>query len=312
MATLPSHVGYNFTNILHHDIYTSIDPRKSDLSQPSKVVLITGAGRGIGRSIALRYADSGVACIILCARTSSELDEVEQEIKRANSDVIVRKLTLDITDEKQVMLAANKVKVEGRLDTLINNAGVSSKWVPITEDDVGCYWNVWTVHIKGTYLMLRTFLPLLVETAKREKTQVDIVNMTSIGGHITSPGASAYQTSKFALLRLTEFVSSEYEEHGVNCVAVHPGGVLTAMSKTVPAIQSSMTYPYSADFLFLLTPVVLIDTPDLCAGFVVWFTKGQKSWLNGRYLSASWDVDELEARKDEIVEGDKLKMRMVV
>lgn len=206
-------------------------------------------------------------------------------------------------------MAANKVKMEGRLNALINNAGLSSKWLAITELDVDSYWSVWTVHIKGTYLMLRPFLPLLVETAKREKTHVDIVNMTSIGAHMTSPGASAYQTSKFALLRLTEFVSSEYEEHGVSCVAVHPGGVLTAMSKTLPAIQSSMTYPSCADFLLLPTPVGLIDTPDLCGGFVVWLIKGQKSWLNGRYLSAIWDVDELEARKDEITEGDKLKMR---
>jgi NAD(P)-dependent dehydrogenase (short-subunit alcohol dehydrogenase family) len=209
------------------------------------------------------------------------------------------------------MVAANKVKMEGRLNALINNAGLSSKWLAITDLDVDSYWSVWTVHIKGTYLMLRPFLPLLVETAKREKTHVDIVNMTSIGAHMTSPGASAYQTSKFALLRLTEFVSSEYEEHGVSCVAVYPGGVLTAMSKTLPAIQSSMTYPSCADFLLLLTPVGLIDTPDLCGGFVVWLTKGQKSWLNGRYLSASWDVDELEARKDEITERDKLKMRML-
>jgi hypothetical protein len=58
--------------------------------------------------------------------------------------------------------------------------------------------------------------------------------------------------------------------------------------------------------------VGLADTPDLAGGFIVWFTKGQRSWLNGRYLSAAWDVDELEARKDEIVKGEKLKMRMVV
>jgi hypothetical protein len=58
--------------------------------------------------------------------------------------------------------------------------------------------------------------------------------------------------------------------------------------------------------------VAMIDTPDLCAGFVVWLTKGQRAWLNGRYVSATWDVDELEAKKDEIIKADKLKLRMVV
>jgi hypothetical protein len=57
---------------------------------------------------------------------------------------------------------------------------------------------------------------------------------------------------------------------------------------------------------------VLIDTPELCGGFLVWITKGQRSWLSGRYLSATWDVGELEERKEEIANGDKLKMRMVV
>ena len=56
----------------------------------------------------------------------------------------------------------------------------------------------------------------------------------------------------------------------------------------------------------------LTDTPELCGGFVVWLTKGQRTWLNGRYVSADWDVDELEAKKDEIVEGDKLTVKMVV
>jgi hypothetical protein len=56
----------------------------------------------------------------------------------------------------------------------------------------------------------------------------------------------------------------------------------------------------------------MIDTPELCAGFVVWLTKGQRAWLNARYLSVTWDVDELEAMKDEIVKADKLKLRMVV
>lgn len=98
MAHLPLHVGLNFTKTVHHDINPSIDPTKFDLSQPSKVVLITGAGRGIGRSIALRYAESGIACIFICVRTASQLDEVEQAINAINSDIKVRKLALDITD----------------------------------------------------------------------------------------------------------------------------------------------------------------------------------------------------------------------
>lgn len=237
--SLPAHVGYTFTNTLHNDIYPSTDPSKSDLSQPSKVVLITGAGRGIGRSIALRYAESGVACIIICARTASELDEVESSIKKLNSDVKIRKFSLDITNESQVLTVAEIVKKEEkRLDILINNAGTSSPWVPITEGNTEDYWQTWVVHIKGTYLMLNAFLPLMVQTAA-DCGSVDVINVSSIGAHVTIPGASAYQTSKLALLRLSEFVELEYGAKGVNCFSVHPGGVLTEMSKNVEVIRHS-------------------------------------------------------------------------
>jgi NAD(P)-dependent dehydrogenase (short-subunit alcohol dehydrogenase family) len=237
MSTKPAHLGLTFTNTIHHDIYPSTNPTKCDLSQPSIVVFITGAGRGIGRSIALRYADSGVACIILCARTASELDEVESSIKELNETVKVRKIPLDITNEEQVLAAAEAVgKEEGRLDVLVNNAGVSESWVPITEGRTEDYWQTWVVHIKGTYLMLNAFLPLMVKTAAISGT-VNVINMTSIGAHMTFPGASAYQTSKFALLRLSEFVETEYAHKGVNCFSVHPGGVLTEMTKQIEVIR---------------------------------------------------------------------------
>jgi NAD(P)-dependent dehydrogenase (short-subunit alcohol dehydrogenase family) len=238
--SLPAHVGVNFVDTLHNDIYPPIDPTKSDLSQPSKVVLITGSGRGIGRSIALQYAKARVGHIILCARTTTELDSVGQAIKEIDSGIKVTKLPLDITDESQVVAAANKVRQDiGRLDILINNAGDSVKWVAITESVADDYWWSWTVIIKGTYLMLKYFLPLLAETADREKTTVDVVNISSIGAHVTFPGASAYQTAKLALLRLGEFVQVEYGTKGVNCVALHPGGVLTEMSKNNLHIRAS-------------------------------------------------------------------------
>ncbi|TVY23658.1 Short chain dehydrogenase [Lachnellula hyalina] len=140
MAAPPPYTGYNFTSTIHRDINPSTDPTKSDLSQPSKVVLITGAGRGIGRSIALQYAAANVATVIICARTATELDEVEQDIHSIKPSVKVRKLPLDISNDEDVAAAATKVKIEeGRLDVLINNAGASDEWTPIDEGDVKQY-----------------------------------------------------------------------------------------------------------------------------------------------------------------------------
>lgn len=231
MFAPPAHWGLTFTKTLHNDIYLAIDPTKSDLSHTSKVVLITGAGRGIGRSIALRYAESGVACLILCARTTSQLDETEVAIQKINSTIKIRKLPVDITDAAQVSAISATVKnEEGRLDILVNNAGISEAWVPLAESDPLEYWRTWEVTVKGTYQMLHAFLPLLVDTAAAIKSNVNIVNIVSIGAHNLLPGASAYGTSRLALLRLGEFVDAEYGGKGVNCFSVHPGGVMTEMS----------------------------------------------------------------------------------
>ena len=237
----PAHTGYNFTQTIHHDIYPSIDPTKSDLSQPQKIVLITGSGRGIGRSVALRFAESGVACLILCARTATELDEVEQSIRKINPRVRVRKYAVDITSERDVRAMADAVEMEegGRLDVLINNAGMSNNWEPITEGDTAMYLQTWDLHVKGTYLMLKAFLPLLAATAKRHAVDVDVVNTVTIAAHFVLPGGSAYMASKLALIRLSEFVSAEYGEQGVNCVALHPGGVPTGIMKEPPPIVTA-------------------------------------------------------------------------
>ncbi|KAK5214438.1 hypothetical protein LTS03_004101 [Exophiala xenobiotica] len=288
----PLHAGYNFLQTIRNDIYPSIDPTKSDLSQP-------GSGRGIGRSVALRYAESGVSCIVLCARSASDLDEVEQSIKKINPHV----------------------RKEGRLDVLINNAGMTNKWAPIADSDTEMWFKTWDLHIKGTYLMLRAFLPLLVETAKIHSVTgtVHVINTTTITAHFAMPGGSAYHASKFALIRLSEFVVSEYEAQGVNCLSLHPGGVPTGIAKDLgPLVEAGEFYQYirilmECSSMSELTRITaMVDTPDLCAGFAVWLTKGQRAWLNGRYVSATWDVDELLAKKEEIVKDDKLKLRMVV
>lgn len=293
----PAHTGYNFTSTLHDDIYPAIDPTKSDLSQPGRVVLITGSGRGIGRSIALRYAESGVSCIILCARTGTALDEVERGIKIINSNIKVLKFAIDVTNEDSVAAMAKAIQKEtGRLDILINNAGMSANWDPITAGNTEQYLQTWDLHIRGTYFMLKSFLPLLVSTARTHNVKADIINLSTVAAHFAIPGASAYQASKFALTRLSEFVVAEYADQGVNCVSLHPGGVPTGIMKEAPQIVIDAQ----------------TDTAELCAGFAVWHTKGQRDWLNGRYVSATWDVEELEDKRDEIVAGDKLKFRMVV
>ena len=91
--------------------------------------------------------------------------------------------------------------------------------------------------MRGSYLVTRSFLPLLLKGGDKQ-----IVNLSSIGAHAMRFGASAYQTSKLAVLRFTEFIMSEYGEKGILAFAVHPGGVMTEMGARMPSHTHSSQF----------------------------------------------------------------------
>ncbi|KAK9365638.1 hypothetical protein V1509DRAFT_371836 [Lipomyces kononenkoae] len=290
MPPHPDPSGANFVSTIHHDSYPAI--AQSD--QRGRTVLITGASKGIGRATAISFAKAGAANIIIAARSS--LDQVEQEILSAATSFSpspqVLKLQLDVSSESSVTNAVELVKQNlDHLDILVNNAGYPEDWKPVAETDPEEWWKSWEVNIKGVYLMTRAFLPLLLQSSAKT-----IVNVSSSGAHRVRPGASAYQTTKFALLRFTEFVATEYADQGLVAFAIHPGGVPTELALNMPEQMHQ----------------VLVDTPQLAADSVAWLTQDRKEWLSGRYISVTWDLPELVLKRDEIVEGDKLKMRMVL
>lgn len=292
-APLP-HTGFNFTSTLHNDTYPAIDPTKhSDLS--GKHVFITGASKGIGRATALSYAKAGASVIGLGARSS--LSFLEQEIQDAAKAVgkpapKIFSVQLDVSDQQSVEAATKEVEQAfDHVDILINNAGYLENWQKIADSDPSDWWKTWEINIKGVYLTTRSFLPLLLKS-----THKTIVNLSSIGAHVLQPGASAYQSTKFALLRLTEFTAAEYGEQGVVAFAVHPGGVPTELANGMPREMH----------------VVLKDTPELAADTMVWLTAERREWLAGRYVSCTWDMPELLEKRERIVEKNLLKMRMAV
>lgn len=108
-----------------------------------------------------------------------------------------------------------------------------------------------------------------------------------------SPSASSYQTTKFAICRFTEFLHAENSEQGLVAYALHPGGVKTELALSMPEWMHHL----------------LIDTPELPADVMVWLSQEKRDWLSGRYVSATWNMEEMVGRKDEIVEKDLLKFR---
>ncbi|KAH7076224.1 putative oxidoreductase ucpA [Paraphoma chrysanthemicola] len=298
-ASFPPDAGIGFVGYdnVRADIYPAIDVSKtSALQQPGKVVLITGAGRGIGRSMAIQYALANVSTIIISSRTASELDEVQARVQEANPRVQVWKEVFSVLDHGAVKDLVRRVSEKlGKLDILINNAGMSLEMSPSHEIDPEDYWKVMELNVRGPMLLTHAFLPLLIKTAEANSVHVNLINITSIGAVMVLPGGSPYHISKLALQRQCEFLSLEYGAKGLNIVGIHPGAVETRLSNDITALKHLMT-----------------DGPDLSGGFVVWLSAADRRWLNGRYVSATWDVDALENKQTEIVKGDKLKIKLVV
>ncbi|KAL1610828.1 hypothetical protein SLS60_002499 [Paraconiothyrium brasiliense] len=261
-------------------------------SLSGKSVLITGASRGIGLQTAIHFAKAGCSKIALAARSplSSAKLAVEHASASSQTPPTIITLALDVSSPDQVQAAAAAVKnAFGHLDVLINNAGHLTAFQNIGESDPLAYWQTWETNIHGTYLCTRAFLPLLLDS-----TLKTVINITSSGAHVVMPGASAYQASKFALCRLTEFLDAEYGGKGLVAIALNPGGVKTELARAMPGYM--MGY--------------LTETVELPADTMVWLCRERRSWLGGRFVTATWDMEELEGRKEEIVEKDLLRFRM--
>lgn len=224
--------GRNFINITHTDTYPSIDPL-TEYNHSNHYVFITGASKGLGRATAISFAKAGVAGIGMGAR--SGLDAVEKDIVSAaqaagKEPPKLLKLKLDVTSWSDVEAAANATeKAFGRLDILINNAGYLSAFQLIDETDRDEYWKNYEVNVKGTYLMSKAFVPLLLKGGQKQ-----IINLSSAGAHAIRQGASGYQTTKFAILRFSEHLMADYGDQGLLSYSVHPGGVPTEMGLTMP------------------------------------------------------------------------------
>lgn len=281
----------NFTKTQHHNSYPFIDPTKANMT--GKHVLITGASGGCGKAMALSYARAGASSIAILARrdltqTAHEIEQAALSACRPKPKILT--LKTDQTNQQQVEEAATQVKQQfGHLDVLVNNAGYLEAWRPMADSDPDDWWKTWEVNVKGTYLLCRALIPLLLQS--EHKT---IVQITSLGGLATGVGASAYQGTKTAIIRLSNHLRAEYGEKGLLVHNLHPGAVNTELAQGMPESLHK----------------ILIDEPELPGDTVVWLTRQRREWLQDRFVSSVWDMEEFEARKDEVVGRNLLRFKM--
>lgn len=189
----------------------------------NKNALITGAGKGIGKAIALALAKEGVN-VILVARTKDEIESVA--IKARSLRVKALAITADVADINSVNAAVDKALAEfGTIDILINNAGIAAfgKFLELEPTD---WERIIQVNLMGTYYVTRAVLPNMIE-----RQTGDIINISSTAGLSGNALTSAYSASKFAVLGLTESLMQEVRKHNIRVTALTPSTVATDMAK---------------------------------------------------------------------------------
>ena len=190
-----------------------------------KVAVVTGGGSGLGEAIARRFAASGCA-VVVAGRRSQPLEAVAAAIGGLA-------VATDVRDEAQVQaLFAACEAAYGRLDVLVNNAGTTGPTAPAVDMDVAAWDETMAANARGTVLCIKHAMGLL------KRGGGAIVNMSSRVGLYGKAARSAYAASKFAIRAITESVAAEVGRWGVRVNSVCPGGVDTALFRSVVAARA--------------------------------------------------------------------------
>ena len=187
-----------------------------------QVVVVTGAGRGIGKAIALQFAEEG-ADIVLVARTESDLKKVAKEIEGKGRRTLIH--SCDVGVEKDVRKMASAVlKTFEKVDILVNNAGVGY-YSPIVEMPVEEWDKMMTTNLRGMFLCSKVLLPSMIERRSGQ-----IVNIASLAGKNFFANGAGYCATKFGVIGFSKSLMLEVRKQGVRVFTICPGSVDTSFS----------------------------------------------------------------------------------
>jgi NAD(P)-dependent dehydrogenase (short-subunit alcohol dehydrogenase family) len=262
-----------------------------------QTALITGGGRGLGRAFALELAAIGMAVAVV-ARTEDELAETVQQVEAAGGRA--QAFRADVADRQDVAETVRAVeRTFGRIDLLVNNAGVGGPIGPAWQVDPERWWSCLEVNFLGTFLCCHAVLPGMLARGHGR-----IINVASGAGESGIPYMSAYNVSKTAVMRFTEALAAELRECGISVFAITFGSVRTAMTEEMIASEEGRRWlPWCADIFESGRDV----TVEPATALVVFLSTGAGDQLSGRVLSA-FDEPADVARYIKRAQSDDLYM----
>jgi len=260
----------------HNDTYEAINPKRPELSQKGKTIVVTGAGQGIGREVVDAFAQAGATKIHVLGRTQKTLEETKSIYEKKHPDLQVTVHVADVADKAAIKKAADAI---GSWDVIVANAGYLPTSDAIATVDSDEWWKGFEINVKGSAILSQAFLP-------KKKSGGTIIGYSS-GAAFLPPsvpnmvGTSSYSASKLAAARVYEYLAAENPD--LNVVTIHPGVVDTAMYKKSEMDMND-----------------ILDTVQLPAHFSVWLASPEARIFSGRYLFVNWDVPQLIAKSERL------------
>ncbi len=251
-----------------------------------EVALVTGAGRGIGRQIALDLAKAG-ASVGLVSRTPEQLDSLVAEIEASAGKAVAT--PADVTNRAAFEQAIAHVKgALGPVTIAVANAATDKPFGPVDVVHPDDWWKAQELHVLAAYIMMHAVLPDM-RCAGRGR----IINVASNGGLMVAPNSSSYCVGKATLIRLTEHVHAEIAGDGLAAFAIHPGTIMTEMG--MAALDDPDARQWAAPLIDYLESFRDVDTtPELhrVGRQVVELASGKFDALAGRYLDLEVPLED--------------------
>jgi len=240
------------------------------------VVIVTGAGSGIGQASAIRLAEEG-ATVVCADRNSGSLEITKKLI--ADLNLHSESYVIDISESKSCdELVAHTVSTYGSIDILVNNAGVNLPGVfhEVSNETID---QTLDINVKGAMYLTRAAIPHMLKNNRGS-----IVNMSSVNGLVSEPFLSVYSASKGAIVMLTRGIALDYAKQGIRCNAICPGWVDTPINYAHAELLGGIDHVYSTISTF--QPIGRPGTSREIANLVLFLASDESSFMTGSIVSA--------------------------